>query len=167
MSYFPESIQQRFKLYLKTKGYAFTPQRRKVLHQVLSNESHFDLESLIHQIDSENLKASRATVYRTITHLENAGIVRKVHMHQGRAYYEITPGRQRHEHLVCRNCGKVIEFSHRSFERQIESIAQNHGFRVSGHSVEIFGICRECIRRDISDALGYSAQSTTNSMKPT
>jgi Fur family ferric uptake transcriptional regulator len=160
MSYFAEKIHERFRLFLKARGLAVTPQREHVLTQVLTNSTHFDLEALVRQIETNGVAVSRATVYRTITHLEEAGIVRRAHMHQGRAFYEITPGRQRHEHLVCRVCGKVKEFSHRAFEKQIEEIARDHGFRISGHSVELFGICKDCIKKEIHDACTHRSDTT-------
>ncbi|HON10820.1 MAG TPA: transcriptional repressor [Chitinispirillaceae bacterium] len=142
-----ESLRARFKEYLSLKGLSFTPQRSIILEHLIKDSSHFNAEDLISVFRRKKIPVSRATVYRTISHLVDAGFLLPVALESSQAYYEFAPDSAHHEHLVCEKCGRIIEFTDPMLENRIESIASLHGFKISRHAVQISGTCRRCCGR--------------------
>ena len=88
---------------------------------------------------------SRATVYRTISHLESSGLVRKLGLDDAHAHYEVTLGPAPHEHLICERCGKIVEITDPVMEDRLQHLLEDSGFsKTSYHTVEITGICLDC-----------------------
>ena len=142
-------LNSQFKKVLRNSGYLITSQRERILEQLLRIDSHFDIESFFHEIRKKKMPVSRATVYRTVACLEKAGLIRKVNFDEAHAHYEIVGYEKvHHEHLICQICGKVIEFSHEHFEKHIHEIADSYGFRITSHSLELFGTCAECFMKE-------------------
>ncbi len=135
---------REFEYYLRKKGLSCTSQRRAVLREILLSGKHFDVEELVSRIRKKDIKAGRATVYRTIGHLEDTGLVRKVDLNHQHASYEFIGDTAHHEHLICESCGKVIEFQDGTLEQRIHEVAQTHGFRMLRHTVQISGLCKDC-----------------------
>jgi Fur family ferric uptake transcriptional regulator len=144
-----QSIKSHFLKSLRENGHSITPQRELVIEQILANASHFDIEELFQEIRRKKIPVSRATAYRTIAHLEKANLVRKYGFGEAHGHYEVAVGEKHHEHLVCTECGKIIEFANAGFERQIRQIAKSHDFTMHSHSVGIFGQCKDCVKRKI------------------
>ena len=142
-----ESIKSRFKKSLKDRGMLITSQRELIIEKLFTVDAHFDIEELFQEIRRKGMRVSRATVYRTVACLENAGLIRRIDFDEAHAHYEVVVGWKHHEHLVCNYCGKITEFSDDRFEEHIQLIAKSRGFRICSHSVEIFGMCKECIKR--------------------
>jgi Fur family ferric uptake transcriptional regulator len=139
------SISSRCKETLREKGYLITHQRELILDQLLAVDSHFDIEEFFQLIRNKKIPVSRATLYRTIACLEKIGCIRKTNFDEAHAHFEIILGEKvHHEHLVCQRCGAVTEFSYDHLEKHIQTIAKSHGFRISSHSLEIFGVCAAC-----------------------
>ncbi|MFP4416889.1 MAG: Fur family transcriptional regulator [Chitinivibrionales bacterium] len=138
------AIYSAFMAYLKNEGLARTPQRKAVLEQIIAGPSHFDVEELVVAIRRKKASVSRATVYRTITHLENACLIRKIDFNHPHAHYELITGVCHHEHLICEKCGRIDEFADSQLEQIIGSMARQHGFAITKHTVQIFGICERC-----------------------
>jgi Fur family ferric uptake transcriptional regulator len=90
--------------------------------------------------------ASRSTVYRTLNLLEEAGLIRKVARANDREVYEHDYGYPQHDHLICKQCGQMIEFPNQAISDFLETIAAEHGFRMTGHRLEVDGICDNCSR---------------------
>ena len=140
-----EPIKNRFKEYLRSKGLSVTPQRREIVEYLCGESEHFDAETLINMLRNRNIAVSRATVYRTLFYLEDAGIIRKVSFEPGsHASYEFIVGSDHHEHVVCVSCGEIIEFSDPVLEHRINAVARRYGFTISRHMVQISGLCRRC-----------------------
>jgi Fur family ferric uptake transcriptional regulator len=142
-----KNINDQFGEYLKDHGRFFTPQRRQVLDEIEKSDGHFDVEELILQIRQNKVKVSRATVYRTIGHLERSGFIRKISLDEPHSHYEFIPGSREHEHMQCECCGKVIEFVDPVIAERIQEIAAGNNFAVSRRSLQIFGMCEECLRK--------------------
>jgi len=139
---------EQFKKYLSERGLRFTPQRRAVLDQVFEMHGHFDAEDLYNELRNGGNGVSRATVYRTLKHLEECKLVREVLRCQDRAQYEHTLGHPHHDHMVCVKCGKIIEFSDPAIEAQQRKICKRHGFKPLEHRLGIRGICEDCQRKE-------------------
>ena len=86
---------------------------------------------------------SRATVYRTLSHLQDAGIVKQVFFDNKQSYYEVIAGRQVHDYLICVVTGKVIEFNSDKLRALRDEICRQHGFQPLSHRFQIFGISPE------------------------
>lgn len=136
-----------FSRFLKQKGLSVTKQRRLVLDQVFVNHNHFEAEEIAELLRKRNLRVSRATVYRTLTHLEQCSLIRKVDLGHGHSHYEHILGHEHHEHLYCEKCGKLLEFSDPTLEGRINKIAESNRFTITSHTVQIFGICRNCSKK--------------------
>ena len=139
---------EKFREFLATRGMRFTHEREIIVDEVFSHHDHFDREQLVERLTrrKDANRVSRATVHRTVSHLEEAGLIRKVARHNDREVYEHDYGYPRHDHLICEKCGELIEFRNQSISELLERIAMERGFRVSGHRLEVYGICDECSR---------------------
>ena len=96
---------------------------------------------------SRGIKTSRATVYRSLDLLVECGVVRKHQLGSSRHLYEHMHVGQRHDHLFCRECGRVVEFVSPGIEALQNEICRAHGFEPHLHSLQITGLCRECAAR--------------------
>lgn len=139
-----ENYKQRFKDYLKGKGLACTDQRTAILDYLMNSHSHYSPETLLQELQKKGFCVSRATVYRTLTHLEEAGFIREIALNTEHSHYEFIGQTVHHEHIVCESCGKIIEFSDPVLEDRIEKIAYENGFKINRHNVQISGTCRNC-----------------------
>ena len=136
---------ERFDEFLQARGKRITKQRRLIVEQVYASHDHFDAEQLIDLIHAtpEGAKASRATVYRTLGDMVDAGLLRKMVL-GGREVYEHDYGYPQHDHLFCSACQSLIEFSSDDLVRIREAVAASHQFRAESHRLIITGICLDC-----------------------
>jgi Fur family ferric uptake transcriptional regulator len=139
----------RFKEYLKKKGFSFTPQRGTILEYISSQTTHFHAEDLIHSLKEQGVAVSRATVFRTLGHLQDAGLIRQVASDLSAGRYEFLGDNQHHEHMTCVKCGEVFEFHDKLLEQRIDSVAKKRCFTMSRHSVQIWGVCRSCNEQEV------------------
>ncbi len=87
-----------------------------------------------------------ATVYRVLTQFEAAGLVVKHRFESEHAVFELADG-EHHDHMVCVQCGKVTEFVDDIIEQRQEKIAKQHGFEITDHTLCIYGMCKECVKK--------------------
>jgi Fur family ferric uptake transcriptional regulator len=142
-----QSAEERLREHLRARNLRVTPERLDVLEGVLSRDGHFDAEELLAHLRRSNKSVSRATLYRTLDHLAEAGLIHKHHFAEGHALFEHVHGRSHHDHMVCDRCGKVIEFVHEQIEALQDQICRQHGFREQRHVHQIFGVCRDCQKK--------------------
>ena len=114
---------------------------------MLQIRGHFDADALLLHFKGRELPVSRATLYRTLARLVEAGLVHKIEMAQGQARYEVMVGRHHHDHMICLTCGRLIEFESREIERLQEEICRRKGFTMTGHMHQIRGLCGGCAER--------------------
>lgn len=134
--------------YLKSKGkLRATPERHAVLDAVLQTQGHFDAEGLYYRLISSGMKISKATVYNTLELLQNAGLVSKYRFAEQTSRYEKAYGRPQHHHLVCLECGDIIEFVNDRLEAIQAEVCDAKKFRPQSYSLQIFGTCSKC-RKD-------------------
>lgn len=136
----------KFREYLRTQGKRLTQEREIVVEEVFSSHEHFYAEQLVARVTQRKDRVSRATVFRTLSWLEEAGLLRKVARAEGRDLYEHDYGYPQHDHLICSKCGDLIEFYNEQISALLDEIAANHGFRMTGHRLEVNGICDRCSR---------------------
>jgi Fur family ferric uptake transcriptional regulator len=142
-----QSPEDKFREYLmsRSRPQRFTGQQRNMVRYIFSQHNHFDADQLIDAMKKANLDVSRATVYRTLAKLVDAGLLRKLEIGP-RMCYEHDYGYPQHEHLQCGKCGKMIEFQSAELETTLREVCRRHQFNVSGHTLIIRGTCGECSR---------------------
>ncbi|HID07192.1 MAG TPA: transcriptional repressor [Armatimonadetes bacterium] len=135
----------KFNTFLRSRGMRVTSARKAVVEEVFTRPGHSDPEELVRRLSRRGV--SRASVYRTLSLLERAGLIRRVLYGERHSHYErVLPG-QHHDHLVCEICGRVVEFECPQIEQLQADVAKQHGFQVTGHVMEIRGICSTCAKR--------------------
>lgn len=137
----PEAI---FRRSLEQRRLKYTRERREILRAILSAHSHFDADWLFFEMRKTGAKASKATIYRSLTLLCEVGILREVFHGPHGSSYEHVYGHEHHEHMLCLACGKVIEFGSRKLERLQEDACRTLKFRPVHHHLQVFGYCRAC-----------------------
>ncbi len=136
--------QKLFVQYLRDNNLKVTKERLMLVEELLTSEGHLDADSLLFQIRQRGKKASRATVYRTLELLVQCGLARRARLGREHYVYEkVTPG-QRHDHMVCTRCGKIIEFFDALLEERQRELCAERGFRPTYFALQIQGICAEC-----------------------
>ena len=139
----------KFREFLSIKGKRLTQERAIIVEEVFSTHEHFDPDQLIEQLTQrlDSKRVSRSTVYRTLTGLVEAGLLRKVARTNDRDVYEHDYGYPEHDHLICDKCGQMIEFPNQDISGIVNHIASQHGFLVGAHRLEVYGTCSDCVAR--------------------
>ena len=136
----------RLKAFLRARGLRMTGEREALVRAALGRRRHFTLEELVEEVVQNDTRASRATVYRGLPILIEAGILQPVLVSDEPRRFELAFGRRHHDHLLCRRCGRVVEFRSSAIEEQQTAIAARHGFRLTSHLHELVGDCAACRR---------------------
>lgn len=141
------SPRERFVEYLQSRGKRVTQQRLQIVDRIFERHAHFDADELIASIGQlDEAKISRATVYRTLDELVDAGLLKAMTL-TGRRVYEHDYGYPQHDHLHCKKCDKLIEFASDELVTLRDAVARENGFRVTGHRLIITGICADCQKK--------------------
>jgi len=126
---------------LKRAGLKITLPRMKILEILESSDKkHLSAEDIYRVLLDTGEEIGLATIYRVLTQFEGAGLVIRHHFETGQALFELERGKH-HDHLICVKCGKIVEFVDESIEAKQKEIAAKNGFRISDHSLIIYGIC--------------------------
>lgn len=144
----PELLE-RFRRWLRDQRLPVTRPRDMIAELVIGSEGHESAGTIAAQLKARGERVGTATIYRTLDLLVQSGIVRANEFGEGFRRFERSAGKEHHEHIVCTRCGRVVEFANERLERMLPVVADEHGFRHERHRVEIFGTCRECLKRDL------------------
>ena len=129
---------------LKSNGLKVTLPRLKVLEMFEKNPGqHFSAEEVFSRLMEQGDEIGIATVYRILMQFADAGLLRKSNFDGDKAWFELEDG-QHHDHLLCVECGKVVEFFNDSIEKQQQAVAKTHGFQLLEHSMVLYGLCQRC-----------------------
>lgn len=139
-----EDELNQFQAYLKQLGLRLTLQRLVIFNEVFSDHGHLDADEITHRLQNQGKKVGRATVYRTLILLVEAGLVKRIRLGSSQQYFEHIHLGEHHDHLVCLSCGKVIEFYSDQIEKYQEIICHKEKFTPHRHTMVIFGVCSEC-----------------------
>ena len=123
---------------LRKEGLRYTSQRQAVWDEIKKSEEHRDVEDIYLQLKSNNHNVSRATVYRTIDVLVKNHMVRKMDLGDGRNLFEPRIDDEHHDHMICLDTGKIIEFFDEELENLQDQIAEKHGYKVVRHVHQLF-----------------------------
>lgn len=140
-----QTPEERFREYLTSRRPAqrFTGPQKELVRHIFARHSHFEAEQLFDALRAAGRRVSRATVYRTLTKLVEAGLLKKIEIGT-RTVYDHDYGYPQHEHLVCEQCGTMIEFQHPGIEAAVRDITSQHRFRADGHTLVVRGTCAAC-----------------------
>ena len=133
-----------FEAFLQARGLRLTGQRRRIAETFLRESGHRSAEEIYRQVKKIDPRVGSATVYRTLKLLREAGLARGMSLGDGFARYEAPSGRGHHDHLICRACGKIVEFENSRIEALQQQVARKHGFTVTDHKMELYGVCGGC-----------------------
>lgn len=135
-----ERLHERLRDYLGRKGLKFSRQRDAIADVFFNAGGHLSVEELLDRVREVDGKVSQATVYRTMNLLKECGLAQARNFFDGRTLYEIADeGGSHHDHLICLDCGKIIEFFDASIEKAQDKIAADKGFRLQSHKMELYG----------------------------
>ncbi|MDX2008978.1 MAG: transcriptional repressor [Myxococcaceae bacterium] len=129
---------------MSEKGLKSTRQRNLILDTFFQLDGHFSVEQLWGKVRELDPRVSVATVYRTMKLLAESGLAHAQNFGDGQTRYEPAIGREHHDHLICTRCGTIVEFENDRIEAMQEAVARKHGFRVTSHKMELYGLCRAC-----------------------
>ncbi len=136
--------QEVFLKHIQKRGLKRTSQRDLILDVFLRTEEHLSIEDLYRLVQIEDPTVGQTTVYRTLKLLAEAGLAREVRFGDGRTHYEHNYKHQHHDHMICSECGKIIEFFSAELEALQDSMAAQHGFEITQHLLRIIGVCADC-----------------------
>jgi Fur family ferric uptake transcriptional regulator len=130
--------------YMSERGLKSTRQRGLIVDAFFGMHGHFSVEEVWARVRQDDPRVSVATVYRTMKLLSECGLAHARNFGDGQTRYEAAVGREHHDHLICTRCGTIIEFENDQIERMQDAVARRHGFKVTSHKMELYGLCKIC-----------------------
>jgi len=127
-----------FKEALKNENLKFTNQRYAIFEYLFLNEGHFECDEIIASLKKQKVKISRATAYRTLDLLVKYDFARKMILDDGISRYENKIDSPHHDHMICIDTGKIIEFESKEIENIQDDIARKHGYKIVKHIHQLF-----------------------------
>jgi Fur family ferric uptake transcriptional regulator len=135
---------QSFEQYLHKHDLKFTPQRIAIFNAVFATHRHFNADEMVDILKERGQDISRASVYRTLDLLVKSGLVHAMELGETKKTYEHVAGHKHHDHLICLECGRAIEFDDGFIEMLQERVCDRLNFEAHQHSLRIFGKCERC-----------------------
>ncbi len=136
--------EKKFQELIRKKGCRLTEERLALIEGVKHQRGHFNVEGLLSRLRKQGLKVSRDTVYRNLPILLEAGILEQSFKTNRDTFYESCQQKKHHDHIMCRQCEKVVEFKDPEIEKMQEQIAQKRGFKLEYHCHQLIGLCKKC-----------------------
>ena len=140
----PKELLQR---HLRREGLRLTRQRETIAEAFLRKD-HVTVEGLYREVVRRNSGIGMTTVYRTLKLLCQWGLGQERHFSNANTIYDNVAWKSHHDHLICTQCGKIIEFENREIELLQERVARENEFSIVNHKLEIYGLCGPCRRRE-------------------
>ena len=128
-------------------GLKATRQREEIFRIFLTSSGHRNLSEIYARVTKVNPKIGFTTVYRTMRLFTRLGLAAQRKFADGETRYEPVSRGEHHDHLICLNCGKIIEFEDENLEALQEGVAQHYRFEISHHRMELYGRCADCSRK--------------------
>src|SRR5580692_495876 len=130
--------------YMDKKGLRSTDQRRLIVETFFRADNHVSIEELLAQVRQQDRRVGYATVYRTLKLLTECGVANERRFGDGLARYELADDITHHDHLICLECGDIVEFEEPRIEDLQERVAKRYGYELRSHKHELYGVCPGC-----------------------
>ena len=138
-----EELHEKLGRYMQRHGLRSTAQRRLVTDVFFQSQGHLSIEDLLEAVRAQDPKVGYATVYRTLKLLTQSGLAHERNFGDGVSRYEVSHEDEHHDHLICTECGEIVEFEDDRIERLQELVVAEKGFVLTKHRHELYGVCRE------------------------
>ena len=135
-------VKRRFAEHLERAKQRKTPERFAILEEIYRRTDHFDAEALYIHMKTQSYRVSRATVYNTLDLLVHCNLVTRHQFGSNLARYERAFGRRQHDHLICTQCGRVLEFCDPRIQQIKDMMGELFEFEVESHSLNLYGRCK-------------------------
>lgn len=148
------AARSAFEQYLRSRRIRQTRARTLILETAMDFDEHFEAEQLLYALKEKGHRVGKATIYRTLPLLVQAGILRETRFQTRQTHYERAWGEPAHDHIVCQYCGLIREFDSAEVVQLRDRIATAQDFVVTGHRFQLIGVCARCVKtmRDDVDA---------------
>jgi len=130
--------------YLQERKLKLTPHRQLILDVFLNHEGHRSVEDIYRVVRKQDPRVGYTTVYRTMKILVECGLAREIDLADGITRYEHLYNHEHHDHMICMQCGRSIEFYDPGIETLQDEASAQLGFKVLDHKLQIYGLCRDC-----------------------
>jgi len=135
--------QKNIATILRQHGYKFTPQRRIVIWAIASSQDHLTPTAIYEKVHQEHPTIGLVTIYRTLDILTRLGLICELHA-GGSCHSYTTSALERHHHLICTNCGKVVDFGGYDLSKLEQELSLETGFDIKDRLLEFIGLCQTC-----------------------
>ncbi|KXS49130.1 Fur family transcriptional regulator, ferric uptake regulator [Halanaerobium congolense] len=140
-----ENLKEKFKRKLAENNYKLTKQREVILGTILGNKNwHFTAEDLFAAVKKKDQDIGMATIYRTLELMQNLKIINVHDFNEDSRIYELYSEESHHHHLICKKCGKLVEFSDQDIDYLESELEAKYDFKVTEHKLRFYGYCRDC-----------------------
>ena len=139
-----DEVRNIFSAHLEKHGLRKTPERFAILEEIYSRNDHFDAETLYNELMSQKYRVSRATVYNTLELLLSCDLVSRHQFGKNQAQYEKSYGYKQHDHIICVDCRKVVEFCDPRIQQIQTMMGELLNFSITHHSLQMYGVCGNC-----------------------
>lgn len=137
-----DRLKARWAKYLRRNQLKTTQQRELIVDEFLRSQGHISVEELLARVRRLSGHIGYATVYRTLKLLGESGLAAERHFGDGQTRYEVADGEGHHDHLICAQCGLILEFENDEIEKLQEQMAERlGGFKIVRHKLELYGLC--------------------------
>lgn len=130
--------------HIERKGLRMTRQRRLIAEVMIETDGHVNIDELYNRVRERDPNVGYATIYRTLKLLTDAGLATAAHFGGGATRFESTTHRGHHDHIICTDCGKIMEFHNEEIEALQEQVCRAIDFQMTHHKMEIYGLCSAC-----------------------
>ncbi len=130
--------------HMEKRGLRSTEQRKVIVETFFKAPHHISIEELLAEVRKDDPRVGYATVYRTLKLLTECGVAFERKFGDGLTRYELADESSHHDHLICVECGKIVEFEEPKIEELQERIAARYGFVLKTHKHEMYGSCADC-----------------------
>jgi Fur family ferric uptake transcriptional regulator len=137
---------EQFKDFLESKGLKNTRGRKIILRELEARKNHFNAEDLYSSLTRKGTRVSRPTIYRTLKLLEKYRLIERFDIKKNCFYYEPISQKKNHGHLICEQCGKIMDFLSNGLETLKFEVCKDKDFKLDNISIQVFGVCRDCQR---------------------
>ncbi len=137
-------LHEKFSSFLINQKQRYSTQKKEIVSAILEKKDHFEIDEFISEMHIKGKRMARATVYRTVKQLLDANLIQKINAGNGRVYYEYNEELEHHDHMICNQCGKIIEIKNKLIESAIEKECLKLNFEAEYRSLHIYGTCSSC-----------------------